>query len=288
MPKVVNVRQTVFAFLMGTTLTAGSAFAAKITAPETVDPGQEIQVRIDQAVPGAKLELRGPVTNASSGGTITSWPLNGSEADIIISEAPGSYELRQIGPDGVVLSKKLIDVAAAAITLHAPDIVTAGSEMELFWQGPAGPGNRLVILEQGTNTEVDARQVRETDGKITIQVPERTGNYKVRYMSKETVLTEAPLEVVAGGGWLRGPLKVDASQQFSVEWLGPVGQAKTVRVLTEAGEEFYAQISMSGDAQGPGFATIIAPDQPGRYVIQVIDDETGTEVTSLPLVVDPA
>lgn len=293
MPKVVNVRQAFTAFLMGTALTgtaltAGSAWAGQITAPTTIDPGQSVQVQVDDAVPGGTLQLWGPVTNASTGGQITAWPLAGTEAEITISEGPGSYQLRQVGPDGAILSTKLIDVAAAAITLHAPDIAVAGAGMELSWHGPADANSRLVIVEQGTNTEVGTHEVPDVSGKITVQAPERTGNYTVQYHSKTTVLTEVPLEVVAGGGWLRGPLTVDASQEFSVEWLGPVGTAKTVRIATETGEEFYAQISMKGTAQGPGLATIIAPDQPGRYVIQVIDDATGTPVTSLPLVVEPA
>lgn len=288
MPKVVNVRQTILAMLMGTALTAGSAWAAKITAPETVDPGQTVQIQIEPTASGGTLELWGPVTNTNTGGQIASWKLTGATADIQIDQGPGSYQLRQTAEDGTVLATKLIDVAATAITLQAPEVAIAGAEMELTWEGPATTDSQLAIVERGTDTAIELHDVPKQSGTMVVQAPDRTGNYAVQYRAKGTVLTEIPLEVVAGGGWLRGPLTVDASQEFSVEWLGPIGPAKTVRIATEAGEEFYAQITMSGQEQGPGFATIIAPDRPGRYVIQVIDNATGDAVSSLPLVVDPA
>ncbi|MEM7056929.1 MAG: hypothetical protein AAF557_05025 [Pseudomonadota bacterium] len=287
MSKAVTVRQTIYAFLMGTALTAGTAWAGQITAPTTVDPGQKVQIQVDSAVEGGSLELWGPVTNASTGGQIATWPLTGPSMEIAISEGPGSYQLRQTAPDGSVLSKKLIDVAAAAVTLRVPDTATAGAELALTWEGAGQEGAEIVILDGSTGQPVATYPASTPNGELLAQAPERTGYYRVAYQVDGTVLLDMPIEVVAGGGWLRSPLTVETNQEFGVEWVGAVGEAKTVRIVTEDDKELYAQVAMSGTRQGPGKATIFAPADPGRYLIQIIDDATGKSVTDLPLIVDP-
>ena len=284
-----DLRTSCFGILLGTTLLASTpTIAGQINVPTTVDPGQSVKVELTEPAPGSRLELWGPVTNTSAGGVLAQWPLDGNIAEVVVDQKSGSYQLRQVDTDGQIIAKALIDVAAAAVTLKVPDNAVAGGEMDITWQGPSHDGAVLAVIDSATNAPIINHPIDANTGTATLQAPSKTGNYRVEYQVGGTTLTEMPLEVVAGGGWLRSPLNVTVNQEFEVAWLGDLDKTRTVRIVTEDEKEFYAQITMSGENKGPGEATITAPETPGRYLIQVIDSETGTTVTNLPLVVDPA
>jgi Ca-activated chloride channel family protein len=164
---------------------ASLASGVPITAPVTVDAGQSVNVVVEGAQPGARIQLWGPVGEPVAGQQIAAVPLTGGVAALTAPESSGSYELRYLDASGRQLGRRAFDVAAVPVALTVPTPVGRGGEMEITWQGPARPGDRFDIVGPSGavvgSTPVAGDPAGVNRSRIT--APAESGDYELRYVA---------------------------------------------------------------------------------------------------------
>lgn len=181
-----------------------AAAAEAISAPSTVDPGQQLTVTVRGAADGTRVEIWGPVDSGESASTLSSDDISGGTAEITAPSVPGSYELRHTGAGGGVISRQAFDVAAVPVSLTVPTEVNPGGTLEVVWRGRGSPGDTLQIVDPATGTTLESTPIAgsaETRNLSRLPVPGRTGRFEVRYVTGDgVVLRSVPFTVVTPGG----------------------------------------------------------------------------------------
>ena len=175
-----------------------------IGAPETVDPGQQVDVSVSGAAEGAMIELWGPVTQSGTGERIGATPLTGGTATIAAPEVAASYQLRHVAANGSVRARRAFEVAASPVMLEVPVEANAGAGMQVSWRGPAKTGDTLQIVDPATGTVLQSMPVAGEQGARNVSqlpVPDHSGMVELRYVTAGgTVLRTIPFQVRRLGG----------------------------------------------------------------------------------------
>ncbi len=167
-----------------------------LDAPNTA--GQGATIKIAWGGPGNENDFIGLYRDANS--LADAWIVgvavsSGSPVQLPVPLDIGSYELRYYvsGSDGdAVLVTRPVEVIAASVGLNAPDAVRPGADFTVSWSGPAGEGDWVDLVDEGTEpvyayegyvehsygyTEdsVDSHQ-------MVLTAPEAPGTYDLRYI----------------------------------------------------------------------------------------------------------
>lgn len=171
---------------------------AVIAAPATVDAGQTVNVIVNGAPEGSRVELWGPIGEASAATQIGTSSLVGGTARVVAPTISGSYELRYIGPGGATQARQALEVAAVPVALSVLTPIEAGGPMDVTWQGPAAPGDRFEIVT-GSGAIVETISVAgnpATANVSQITVPQEPGRYQLRYVTDQgSILRSVGFEV---------------------------------------------------------------------------------------------
>lgn len=169
-----------------------------ITAPGTVDSGQQVNVVVEGAREGARIQLWGPIGVSTPATELENAELRSGSGMLIAPEMPGSYQLRYMDASGRVLGRQALDVAAVPVVLNIHTPVGAGGTLEIQWQGPARPGDRFEIVSD-TGGVAEATPVAGDSAGVNfsqIAAPEMSGSYELRYVtSGGAVLRSVRFEV---------------------------------------------------------------------------------------------
>lgn len=271
-------------------LIPGLAAGASVEGPFTVDPGQTVEMTITGGVAGGRLELWGPVTRSGRGELLAGGEAASGKIPVTAPNQPGSYELRYLAPSGALLARRSFDVAAVPVTLSVPEQLGAGIPGEVRWRGPAGPGDRLQIVDPATGavlSETAAEGAPGAENSAMIRGPEAIGDYHLRYLSgaRGAVLLVLPIRVGPSRTWLRSPAEVSAGESFPAVWYGPSEPGQAFRIVNPASG---AVVTSAAGAPGPDSvsATLRAPPRAGRYRLRFVNTETGQVHSDLPLFVN--
>ncbi len=195
--------------------------------------------------------------------------------------APGDYELRLCAADSPykTLAMKPIQLVAASASVSAPASAAAGGTIEVKWTGPNNERDYIAIGETtpGGRLYLDYKYSR-TGSPLKLAVPEKPGNYEVRYILGvgDTIIARQPLTVGGVSASVTAPAQVAAGARFKVTWTGPNNERDFV-TLVKAGTaektyERYAYTSAGSTLE------LTAPDTPGDYEIRYA---TGKEYNTL-------
>jgi Ca-activated chloride channel homolog len=177
---------------------ASLSSGAPITAPSTADAGQMVNVVVEGAGEGARIELWGPVGESDKGGQVASVPLTGGVAALTAPDMSGSYELRYVSGSGKLLGRRAFDVAAVPVALTVTTPVGLGGILEVSWQGPAQAGDRFeVISASGAVVESIPVEGNSSGTNVSpVTAPQESGSYELRYVSGSgAVLRSVPFDV---------------------------------------------------------------------------------------------
>ena len=263
---------------------------AEIQVPDTVDSGDRVDISITGASEGSEIELWGPVTQTSGGAKLLSRPIQGSVAVLPMDQPAGSYELRQVGPNGKVVDREAIDVSASPITLSAPEAVEASGAIDVTWKGPGNAGDQIQVIDPATG-EVVARSDLSGDptshNVTSLIAPDYAGTYEVAYVTGTGAkLKTRSIAVGVDKEWIRSPLAVATGQSFEVQWKNSAPANKGVRISTRDGQVIDDKTGLVQVVDGEPMTTMIAPEKAGNYRIEVIDLRSGKILKTLPLDVD--
>ena len=170
-----------------------------IAAPDTVDPGQTVNVIVNGAPLGSRIELWGPVTQSGGGTQLSASPIVGGTAELVAPSVSASYQIRYVSENGAVQARQAFDVAAVPVALTVPTPVEAGGPMEVRWQGPAAPGDRFEIVDASgavlDSTPVAGDPASENLSTLTIPQAAR-GRLELRYVTGQgNMLRSVPFDV---------------------------------------------------------------------------------------------
>jgi hypothetical protein len=264
---------------------------AVIQLPESVDRGQAVTVTVGGGGALGILEIWGPTGTAVAGRTVSETPVVDGVAALTAPAEAGSYEARYYDASGQLRGQAELEVAEFPVTLSAPNPFGAGYDTEIVWTGPAAPGDMIQMVDPASGVvlaETPAQGQPGATNRASLRVPERPGQYQVRYWSSRgTVLAELPAPVGEGIAWLRSPTEVVAGTEFAAEWIGPGDPAYQYQVVDPATGSILDAVSAQASADGTVLAaTLTAPEKPGDYRVRFINMATGFILSELPLDVD--
>jgi Ca-activated chloride channel family protein len=197
----------------------------------------------------------------------------GAEGTLVAPTEVGDYEIRYVdGASSQTVASIAITVIESAVTLDTVDEVEGGTEFEVTWTGPNGPGDFITVVAEGAGEAEYTSYFYTADGATgTVVAPVPVGDYEVRYVTgTNAVLASRPLIVTQYVVTLEAPATVEAGASFAVTWTGPNGPSDYITIApadSPVGTYLNYQYTTEGSP-----LTLIAPDEPGAYEIRYASD----------------
>lgn len=259
-----------------------------VNAPDEVEAGSEFEVT-----------WTGPddqgdyVTIVPEGATAWTnepyfYTANANPGTLVAPTEEGDYELWYVaGVDEEVLARSPITVSPFEGALQAPDEVEAGTEFEVTWEGPDGPGDFITIVAEGTERWTNESWFYTANNNPgTLVAPIEGGDHEVWYVTgaDDETMASRPITVTELAVRLEAPAEVDAGEEFEVTWTGPDGPSDYITIVPEGSEEgTYLDYAYTSEGST---VTLTAPDEPGDYEIWYASDRVEGTFESIPIVVN--
>ncbi len=251
--------------------------AAQVTldAPETAVAGSTIRIGWSTPVHARDLVTIVPV-GTDAGDVGNHLRVRGRlEGDLRAPSAPGLYEVRYVLDVGRgTLAVASIEVTEPGVTLTAPEVVAAGSLVDVGWSSVINARDLVTIVPSGTEEGKIENHLRvrdNLDGKL--QAPSAPGLYEVRYVLDEgrRTLAAAIVEVTEPEATISAPETVLAGARFPVSWGAPIAARDLVTIVPAGADEGtiekHVRVRASQDGQ------LVAPGDPGLYEVRYVLDE---------------
>jgi Ca-activated chloride channel family protein len=139
------------------------------------------------------------VPAASGEGTYESYfnISDGPTGTLVAPMTDGEFEIRFVsGLDSATMAASTITVTPLEITLEAPPEVAAGSDFDVTWTGPNGPGDYVTVVAAGAIETAYLDYAYTTEGSpLTLTAPAEPGAYEIRYRSDRLSGVFATIEI---------------------------------------------------------------------------------------------
>jgi Ca-activated chloride channel family protein len=198
---------------------------------------------------------------------------NPVSGELVAPLVGGEYDVVFVSAEAQILARQPITVMPFDGMLLAHDQVVAGTQFEVAWQGPDGPGDYVTIMRPGASTW-SGESYFDTDinPKVgTLRAPFEAGQFEIRYVSGSTGdrLARRPITILPLQITLEAPTSVEAGTDFEVEWTGPDVLGDYISILAE-GDTTWSGESYQDTWHGSP-VTLTAPDEPGSYLIWYVN-----------------
>ena len=165
--------------------------------PVQVAAGTEFEVSWEAIeAPGDYITI---VPAASNEGSYESYfnISDGPTGTLVAPMTDGEFEIRFVsGLDSATMAASTITVTPLEITLEAPPEVAAGSDFDVTWTGPNGPGDYVTIVAAGASESAYLDYAYTTEGSpVTLTAPDEPGAYEIRYRSDRLAGVFATIEI---------------------------------------------------------------------------------------------
>ncbi len=196
----------------------------------------------------------------------------GSPLSVPAPMEAGEAEIRYVSGQGSkVLARRPLVVAAAEVSLSAPDQVVAGAAVPVVWTGPNNPGDYITIVAKSLPDGRYDRYATTTGGSpLNIPAIMTPGEAEIRYMSGQgaKVLARRPLKVVAAVVTLNAPARVPASAPVAVDWTGPNNNGDYLTIVAKGSPDGTYGRTVYTRAGSP--AKMTSPKDPGQFEIRYL------------------
>jgi hypothetical protein len=270
---------------------------ASLEAPLTATAGSKVAVK--WSGPGNSLDRIAAVPAGSPDNTfpkgLPCYPGGSKDANlrpayVKVPEQPGEYELRYF-MGGKVLARRKITLLAATATIQAPATAVAGSKISVVWTGPNNEFDKLGIVKAGAPEHTAPAGIPNfTDRRspLGINVPERPGEYEIRYLTGAggATLGRTKLTVTGASASVSAPASVAAGARFAVTWTGPAGEFDCIVIAKKGAPDrtsLASDFTMKGSPLGLG-----APLMIGEYELRYKTGASGAVLARAALRVTPA
>ncbi|HUF87782.1 MAG TPA: VWA domain-containing protein [Thermohalobaculum sp.] len=256
-----------------------------LSAPETVAPGA--RVAVEWTGPGRAGDFIALVPEGAPAheAGVNARTDRGSPLTLTAPGTPGDYELRYVGRNGAVLASAPLDVVIP-VTLEAPPVVDAGSDIEVAWQGPDNRNDFITIVPAGEAEGKHGTYTYTRNGSpLSVRAPDQPGNYELRYARSEgrETLARLPITVQAVSASLEAPPVIGAGADIEVTWQGPDNRNDYVTIVP-LGEAEGKHGTYTYTRNGSPLS-VRAPDEPGSYELRYVTGQAKETLARLPITV---
>jgi len=201
------------------------------------------------------------------------------ETGILVPDKLGTYKVQYIsGVDETVLAESEFRTLKVSATVKGPETAAAGSEIEVTWKGPGGPGDYLGIYgNTGQMKLTMVSQLKVGDEKtVTMLAPDYPGTYRLRYVTGQSqrILAETKMEVTDVEAEISVLRWVKVNQEFQVKFKGPGNRLDVITLLDYENPNNPTRVIYKGVGRIPS-VMLKAPPKPGLYEVQYVMGSTG-------------
>jgi Ca-activated chloride channel family protein len=184
---------------------AGADRPASLDAPAEAPAGSRVVIK--WTGPGNSMDRIGVVPAGAPDATfpkgLPCYPAASHPATLRLPEQPGEYELRYLSfLGGKVLARRAITAVAVPASVQAPATAVRGSKIVVVWTGPNDEFDTIGIVKADAPDHTPGQGPPSFTVKrsfMTVTVPEKPGEYEVRYLTaSKTTLARAKLTVTGG------------------------------------------------------------------------------------------
>ena len=197
-----------------------------------------------------------------------------SPGSLVAPVKDGAYVLWYVsGADDTILARKALTVTPFEGALGAPAEVEAGTNFDVAWNGPNGPGDYVTIVAAGTEKWTDEPYFYTANANPgTLVAPLDAGSYVVWYVtgSDSATMATRPITVTPYSASVKAAESVQHGTQFDVTWTGPDGPGDYITIVP-AGSPPGTYLSYTYTRDGNP-VHLTAPDAPGDYEIWYASD----------------
>jgi len=203
-----------------------------------------------------------------------------TENRLIAPAEPGLYEVRYVLREGGrTMASAPVEVVEAEVVVSGPDVVRAGTKIQVTWSISIHPEDYITIVPAGTAEGEYADYIRVRDARAgEMKAPAETGLYEIRYVLREGARTLAShqLEVVAqdapldDGAGLAAPSEAGAGETITVSWRTEGKSADQRVALARADQADFSWIA-AHKVGAEKSLELQMPAQAGTYEIRFLD-----------------
>jgi hypothetical protein len=151
--------------------------------------------------------------------------------------------------------------------IRAPASTHAGGTIAVTFEGPKNTGDLIAFADRGAESRYGVASYayvgNAIDNSVSLRVSETPGAYDIVYISNDSVIGRAPIEVVTANVTVSGPGEVASRLMFSVDWSGSGNAGDQIFIADAEGNEYdYAYI----DPHEPT-VKLVAPADAGDYTL---------------------
>jgi Ca-activated chloride channel family protein len=266
---------TVTTSTVAATTTLGSTGEANLDAPPEVAAGEKFVVNwtgptaqgdyITIVAAGAAKWTNEPYFYASPGA---------NPGSLVAPITDGAYALWYVsGATDTILARRAIRVTPFSGALGGPAEVEAGSNFQVAWNGPNGPGDYVTIVATTATKWTDESYFYTNSGNPgTLVAPLVAGDYVLWYVTgtDDATMATRPITVTPYAVTLAAPHSVTHGTPFQVTWTGPNGPSDYITIVA-AGSPPGSYNDYAYTTEG-STVTLNAPDTPGAYEIWYASD----------------
>ncbi|MEM1429750.1 MAG: VWA domain-containing protein [Pseudomonadota bacterium] len=195
----------------------------------------------------------------------------GSPLTLTVPVETGTYEITYfLDQDHTPVTSVALTVTEAQAAVIAPSEATAGSTIEVGWNGPGYDGDFIGIGKAGATGSArwDNYAGVESGNPVDLTVPATPGDYVITYFARQdyTPLAEAALTVTEVGASITAPAEAVAGATIEVGWTGPDYNGDFI-AIGKAGATGAARWENYAETDTGTPVSLTVPPNPGDYVI---------------------
>lgn len=239
----------------------------RIAAQKQANIGEVIPVRwsgYDAGTTGYEFIVRDQQGRKINGRIIT----GDAPVDLEMPAVVGRYQIALQRVSGqVILATAPINIVKIAVTLTPPDVIFAGSTIEVAWTGPGYRTDRIGIGFSGERPKKNV-MLNNKPSPASLEIPTSAGDYVITYAlsQDQKVLAEVPVTVKMPQASLSAPVVGTAGDTIFVDFTGPENRNDFIGIVP-AGEAGKSKGRHTYRLRNGGPAKLILPDEAGVYDI---------------------
>ncbi len=214
----------------------------------------------------------------------------GNPVKLKAPDEPGDYQVRYLtGGRHYTLASYDLTVTATNADLEAPDEAMAGAMIEIHWKGPNNQQDFVSVVKQGAREGAyDTYSYTHRGNPVVLAMPERPGDYELRYITGESHLTLAsrPIHILPASASLQAPESIELGQVVPVSWQGP-GNDQDYLIIVARGSEHNRDGPYAYVRRGKHLR-IASPPESGEYEVRYVTGGLKRTLASVNLQVTPS
>ncbi len=240
------------------------AASASLSAPESAEAGSTIEVGWEG--PGNERDYIALFPAGSD--SYVSWVYaSDNPARLTMPAEPGAYEIAYVLAQGdTPIARLPIRVERPDALLEAPPEAPAASALEVRWEGPGTPYDRIGVRRAGEEDRFLFTVFTSKGNPARVILPPEPGVYELVYLFEQDdkELASRMISLSAPRVGLKAPRSAAPGSRIKVKWAGPGDEFDAI-ILYPAGRPDQRIVSVFTRLGNP--ADIFLPNVPGDYEI---------------------